>query len=178
MACKLFQTHRLVKTIIIDTKPYQRHPLPKTKNQQLLMSDNKHQKTYMHKTSELLAKNNNFQSVQEIFHSMREIAKQCFSEKQAKLKPWSNHQDLAAMSIKQKATWLKMRSLMKYSDQYIKLKDIRKKEIRAFKKSARSHCERWLDSQFLEIEKAPDDTKMFEAVKLLRPQKTNKLLVK
>ena len=59
-----------------------------------------------------------------------------------------------------------MRSLMKNSDQYIKLKD---------KKSAKIHYERWLDSQLLEIEKAPDDTKMFEAVKFLKPQKTKKI---
>ena len=82
-----FLDHRLVKTTIINTKPYQRHSIPKNKNQQLLMSDSKHKKTYMHKTSELLAKNNNFQFVQKIFHCMRGIAKQCFPKKQAKVKP-------------------------------------------------------------------------------------------
>ena len=54
---------------------------------------------------------------------MREIAKQCFPKKQAKFKPWSNHPDIPAIPIQQKAAWLKMRSFIKNSDQYIKLKD-------------------------------------------------------
>ena len=56
-----------------------------------------------------------------------------------------------------------------------KLKDKRKNEIRALRISAKIHNERWLDSQLLEIEKAPDNTKMFEAVKFLKPQKSNKI---
>ena len=64
---------------------------------------------------------------------------------------------------------------MKNFDQYIKRKDKKKNEIRAFKKSAKIHYERWLDSQLLEIERAPYDTKMFEALKFLKPQKTNKI---
>ena len=67
---------------------------------------------------------------------------------------------------------------MKNSKQYIKLKDKRKNEIRVLKKSAKIHYERWLDSQLLEIEKASEDTKMFEAVKFLKPQKINKIACK
>ena len=130
------------------------------------MSDSKHKKTYMHKTSKLLAKNNNFQSVQLHVRNRKTM----LSQKTSKIKTMEQSSRSSSYVYPTKSHMTKN----EISDQYIKLKDKRKNEIRAFKKKQKSIM-KGLDSQLLKSEKALDDTKMFETVKFLKPQKTNKI---
>ena len=106
--------HRLVKTTILNTKPYQVHSKSNSNKKIILEMDNQeHQLDYKLKTQQLLNRIH-FSSTKSMLRSLKKIAEKKFPNKSKNnLKPWNNHPELTELSRKQKDTWLKMRTKCK-----------------------------------------------------------------